>query len=156
MWKRLHVKYSLFLSNFNKILIFSTDFREKPQCKILSKSVRWEPSCSMRIDRQTDMKQLIVAFGDPMKAPKNSTFRPRGAFMFCIVFRSSSIDFLTQYYIIGFHNREQACLLRGTSWIFKSNLNCSQALNGYTSCIYGFWSPFRLGHLKMTKPCQNT
>ena len=28
MWKRLYVKYPLFLSNFNENWIFSTDFRE--------------------------------------------------------------------------------------------------------------------------------
>ena len=29
MWKRLHVKYTLFLSDFNESRIFSTDFRKK-------------------------------------------------------------------------------------------------------------------------------
>jgi hypothetical protein len=29
MSKRFHVKYSLFLSDFNEILIFSTDFQKK-------------------------------------------------------------------------------------------------------------------------------
>jgi hypothetical protein len=31
MSKRLHVKYPLFLSDFNETLIFSTDFRKKAQ-----------------------------------------------------------------------------------------------------------------------------
>jgi hypothetical protein len=31
MWKRLHAKYPLFLSDFNETWIFSTDFRKKAQ-----------------------------------------------------------------------------------------------------------------------------
>jgi len=46
----LHVKYSLFLSDFNKTLIFSTYFRKLLKYQIPSKSVQWEPSCSMRTD----------------------------------------------------------------------------------------------------------
>jgi hypothetical protein len=56
MPKRLYFKYPLFLLDFNKILIFSADFRGKKGLKyeVSSKSVQWQPSCSMRTDRQTD------------------------------------------------------------------------------------------------------
>jgi hypothetical protein len=37
MSKRLHVKYPLFLSDFNEIGIFSTDFRKKSQITSLIK-----------------------------------------------------------------------------------------------------------------------
>jgi hypothetical protein len=56
MWKRLHVKYPLFFSDFNETWVFMPDFRKKFKCSILSKSVLWEPSCSTR----TDMTKLIV------------------------------------------------------------------------------------------------
>ena len=42
------------LSYFNGILIFSTDFSKYTQYKISLKSVKWEPSCFIRTDRQTD------------------------------------------------------------------------------------------------------
>jgi hypothetical protein len=71
MSKRLHIKYPLFLSDFNAILIFSTDFRKKLKFQVSSKSVYWEPSCSMRADGQTDMRKLIVAFRNFANAPKN-------------------------------------------------------------------------------------
>ena len=58
----LHVKYPLFLSRFNEPWTFSVNFRKIPKNQISWKSVQWEPSCSMRTDRQTDMTKLIVAF----------------------------------------------------------------------------------------------
>jgi hypothetical protein len=50
----LHVKYLLFLSYFNEIIIFSTDFRTSIKYQVLSISVHWEPNCSVRTDGQTD------------------------------------------------------------------------------------------------------
>ena len=47
-------KVVVILSDFNKIWIFSTDFRKTLKCQISSKSVHWEPSCSMRTNRQMD------------------------------------------------------------------------------------------------------
>jgi len=46
------VKYPLFLSDFQWTWIFSTRFRKVSKCQISWKSVHWEPSCSMRTDRQ--------------------------------------------------------------------------------------------------------
>ena len=70
MYIGLHVKYPLFLSDFNEEWIFSTDFRKKKlKYKISWKSVLWEPSCSMWKDGQTDMTKLIVALRN--NAPKN-------------------------------------------------------------------------------------
>ena len=50
----LLVKYLLFLFEFNEIWIFSTDFRKLLRYQISWKSVRWEPSCSIRADTQTN------------------------------------------------------------------------------------------------------
>jgi len=47
----IHVKYPLFLSDFNEAWILPTNFRKIPKCKITWKSVQWEPS-SMRTDKQ--------------------------------------------------------------------------------------------------------
>ena len=70
MWKRLQVKYPLLLSDFNETWILSTDLRRKLKYQVSSKSVHWELSCSMKTDRQTDMK-LIVAFRNSANAPNN-------------------------------------------------------------------------------------
>jgi len=66
----IHVKYPLFLSDFNKTWIFSTEFR-KSSNKISRKSVQWGPSCSIRTDGRTDITKLIVAFHNSAKGPKN-------------------------------------------------------------------------------------
>jgi hypothetical protein len=52
-------------------LEFSLHIFEK---QISSKSVQWEPSYSMRIDRQTDMTKVIVAFHSFAKAPDDKCF----------------------------------------------------------------------------------
>jgi len=43
----------LFSPNFKEIWILSTKFRIILKCQISFKSIPWEPSCSIRSDRQT-------------------------------------------------------------------------------------------------------
>ena len=62
MYIGLHVKYLLFLSDFNETLVFSADIRKTLKYHIPWKSVRWEPSCSTRTDRQTDKMKLVSRF----------------------------------------------------------------------------------------------
>ena len=58
MYIGLHVKYPIFFSDFNETEIFSTDFQNTHKTPITSKSIKWQPSCSMQVggqrDRQTD------------------------------------------------------------------------------------------------------
>jgi hypothetical protein len=75
MYTGLRVKYQLFSSDFNDTWIFSTHFRKILKYQISLNSVQWEPSCSMRTDRQTDMMNLIVAFRKFANAPKKAWIR---------------------------------------------------------------------------------
>ena len=73
----LHVKYPLFLSDYNESWIFSTDFRKIMKYQISWKSVYLESTSSIRTDgwedvwtdRQTDMTNLIVAFVNYVNIP---------------------------------------------------------------------------------------
>ena len=68
MWKRLHVKYPLLVSDFNKTWIFSTDFLKK---KAQTSKFHQNPSSGSRVrcgwtngqtKERTGMTKLIVAF----------------------------------------------------------------------------------------------
>jgi hypothetical protein len=54
MYIGLHVKYPLFLSDFNKIWIFTSDFRKVLKYQIAWNSFQWEPSYFVRTDGLTD------------------------------------------------------------------------------------------------------
>ena len=61
----LHVKFPLLLSDFNENWIFLADFQTS------RKSVKWEPSCSVRTDGRTNMTKLMATFRNFAKATKN-------------------------------------------------------------------------------------
>ena len=69
MWKRLHVKYPWFLSDFIETSIFSTDFLEIE----ISNFIRIRPVGAelFYAEGQTDMKKLIVSFRNFANASKN-------------------------------------------------------------------------------------
>jgi hypothetical protein len=50
----LHVNYPSSLSDFHQTYVFSIHFRKIIKYQILSKSVKWDPSCSTRTEGQTD------------------------------------------------------------------------------------------------------
>ena len=70
MSKRIHVKYPLFLSDFNETLISSTDIRKKKSSDV---NFHQNPSSGSRVVPcgQTDMTKLTVAFRSFANAPKN-------------------------------------------------------------------------------------
>ena len=70
MYIGLHVKYPLFLSNFNKNWIFLKDFQKITKYQNLRKSIQWQQSCSMRKDRRKDMTKLTIAFRNFANVPK--------------------------------------------------------------------------------------
>ena len=49
----------------------------------------------------------------------NCTLCPHYIYVFCIYLRTNSDLCLLQYKLVGFHNRDEKCLQRGTDWAFK-------------------------------------
>jgi len=72
MYTGFHIKYRLFLSDFNETWILPTYFVKILKCQISWKSIQWQPSFSLRTDEQTDMTKLIVTSRNSAKAPQNS------------------------------------------------------------------------------------
>ena len=49
----------------------------------------------------------------------NCTLCPHCIYVFCIYLRTNSDLCHLQHRLIGFYNRDEKCLLRGTNWVFK-------------------------------------
>ena len=71
MYKRVHVKCPLYLSDFNETWISSTDFRKLLRYQISLIKTPWEPRFFMfGGGERTDMAKLIVAFRNFANASK--------------------------------------------------------------------------------------
>jgi hypothetical protein len=53
--------------------------------------------------------------------------------VFRVDLRTNSDYFPIQHWLVGFHNRDGVCLLRGTGWMFKYNLGSTWSVNFSTS-----------------------
>ena len=69
MWKRLHVKCRLFLQDFNKTWIFSTDIRKKKHQILIFIKIRPLGAQLLHADGQMDMTKLTVVFRNFANAP---------------------------------------------------------------------------------------
>jgi len=76
MYTGLHVKYRLFLSDFNKTQFLSTDLKKTPKYKISCKLVQWELGSYMGTDRRMDRRYCgaIVTLYNLANAPKTKSF----------------------------------------------------------------------------------
>ena len=72
MFIGLHVKYQIFLTDFNSTSILSTDFRKTLKFQISWKFVQWGQSCSMRTDGRAD--QLTYRQTDRHEEDNNRFF----------------------------------------------------------------------------------
>jgi hypothetical protein len=68
----VYVKWPIFLSGFNQILSFSTDFRKSLQCQF-STEIRPVEATLINANRRTDVAKLIGAFRDCTNALKTRT-----------------------------------------------------------------------------------
>jgi len=59
----------------------------------------------------------------------NCTLRTHCIYVFCFYLRTNSDLCYLQHKLIGFYNRNEKCLQRGTDWVFKYSSLCF-VLNG--------------------------
>ena len=64
-------------------------------------------------------KSLLVTWCTNSLTFNNSTLCPHCIYVFCIYLRTNSDLCHLHHKLIGFYNRDEKCLLRGTNWIFK-------------------------------------
>ena len=64
-------------------------------------------------------QNLLVTWCTNSLAFNNCTFCPHCVYVFCIYLRTNSDLCHLQRKLIGFYNRDEKCLLRGTNWVFK-------------------------------------
>ena len=62
---------------------------------------------------------LLVTWCTNSLTFNNCTFCPHWIYVFCIYLRRNSDLCHLQHTLIGFYNRDEKCLLRGTNWVFK-------------------------------------
>jgi hypothetical protein len=60
---------------------------------------------------------------------KNRVFCPHCIYAFCIYLRTNSDLCHLQHKLIGFYNRDEKCLQRGTDWVFNKAV-CASSLQG--------------------------
>jgi hypothetical protein len=126
----LHVKYPLFLSWFNEILIFSADFRKILKSQVSWKCIQSASSFSVRADRRTDRQtegrtnitKLTVVFRNFANAPQN--------WMFCV--------YLCRKFVICFW--KDRILLYGNKykmlWLIQLVITFYRSFISLKTCIY--------------------
>jgi hypothetical protein len=62
---------------------------------------------------------LLVTWCTNSLTFNNCTLCPHCIYVFCIYLRTNSDLCHLQHKLIGFYNREEKCLQRGTDWVFK-------------------------------------
>ena len=87
------------------------------------RSPRW--SLSLRFPHQDPIHSPLLTHTRHMPSPSHSSrfYHPHNiahtVFMFCVYLRTNSDLCHLQHKLIGFYNRDEKCLLRGTDWVFK-------------------------------------
>jgi len=64
-------------------------------------------------------ESLLVTSCTNSLTSNNCTLCPHCIYVFCIYMRTNSDLCHLQHKLIGFYNRDEKCLLRGTDWVFK-------------------------------------
>jgi hypothetical protein len=66
-----------------------------------------------------DRQRIKQSFNLLKSTFNNCTLCPHCIYVFCIYLRTNSDLCHLQHKLIGFYNRDEKCLQRGTDWVFK-------------------------------------
>ena len=87
------------------------------QCE--SGSQELTPYSTIRYLETLTFWSLLVTWFTNSLTFNNCTFCPHCISVFCIYLRTNSDLCHLKRKLIGFYNRDEKCLLRGTNWVFK-------------------------------------
>jgi hypothetical protein len=73
----------------------------------------------MRLAEKLDWKGLMVTSSTNSLSFNNCTLCQHCIYVFCIYLRTNIDLCHLQHKLIGFYNRDEKCLQRGTDWVFK-------------------------------------
>jgi hypothetical protein len=149
MWIGIHVKYPLFLSNFNESLIFLTDCQKNTR---LSNFIKIRPVAAklFQADRQTDIMKLIIAFHNFANMPRNR----KQHFLTLIIFVSNDHSVLLSMFPHNIYepwSETSRCEADSPEWSITdllhiitcvSYIKCLSHYCWFVSCVHRVKSPW--------------
>ena len=110
--------FLMFKNNMNDISSFCKNvfsFRFSRFAALNFKPISSRTGVSLLLTFQS----LLVTWCTNSLTFNNCTLCPHCIYVFCIYLRTNSDLCHLQHKLIGFYNRDEKCLLRGTDWVFK-------------------------------------
>ena len=115
IWRKLTTNYLSIIRYFHSLHITSFSLGQK---KTFAVSSHMNSLSFLRMNSVNLLKPTGY-WRTTSLTLNNCTFCPHCIYVFCIYLRTNSDLCHLQHKLIGFYNRDEKCLLRGTNWVFN-------------------------------------